>query len=192
MSADSVIRTEHLELAPLRESDAAEMTAVLGDERLYEFTGGSPAAPDQLRDRFRRLAAGSGKPDETWLNWIVRLRASRTAIGTVQATVTGSDTRPTASIAWVVGVPWQRRGYASESAAALVAWLGDHGTITITAAIRPGHRASELVAERAGLTPTDRVADGERIWQLRTSRAGVAGRAGWMSADGDQLAGESD
>ncbi|HXP18155.1 MAG TPA: GNAT family N-acetyltransferase [Streptosporangiaceae bacterium] len=172
MSADAVIRTEHLELAPLRESDAAEMAGVLGDPRLHEFTGGSPATADQLRDRFRRLAAGSGRPDEIWLNWIVRLRATGTAIGTVQATVTRAGDRPTASVAWVIGVPWQRGGYGSESAAGLVAWLSAQGATTITAAIKPGHAGSERVAERAGLTPTDRSADGERIWQLQAGQHG--------------------
>lgn len=165
-SDDSVIRTEHLELAPLREADAAEMAIALGDDRLHEFIGGSPAGPDQLRDRYRKLAAGSGKPDELWLNWIVRRRITGVAVGTVQATVTGVGARRTASIAWVIGVPWQGRGLASEAAAALVAWLRGLGVAAITASVHPRHRASERVAERAGLTPTEREVDGERIWEL--------------------------
>jgi len=163
----AAISTERLELTPLREADAAEMTPVLGDARLHEFIGGTPAGPTELSDRFRRLAAGSGRTDELWLNWIVRLRATGEAVGTVQATVTGGgQPGQAASVAWVIGVPWQGRGYAAESAIALVAWLQGRGTTTITACIHPRHRASERVAEQAGLRLTDREIDGERVWEL--------------------------
>jgi len=64
----AVISTERLELRLLREADAAEMTLVLDDERLHEFIGGTPASPAELRDRFRKLVAGSGRTDELWLN----------------------------------------------------------------------------------------------------------------------------
>ena len=36
----------------------------------------------------------------------------------------------------------------------------------VLAAVHPGHLASERVAARAGLAPTDRIVDGERVWQL--------------------------
>lgn len=175
-AGDAVIGTDRLQLRPLRESDAAEMAVVLDDERLHEFTGGRPASPDQLRDRFRRLAAGSGRADQEWLNWIVRLRASGAAVGYLQATVTGAAGHWAATIAWVIGVPWQSAGIASEAAAAVVRWLASDPATAITACIHPAHRASERVAERAGLTPTARYLHGERIWEL--------------SGDPDQPAGE--
>lgn len=81
------IATSRLALSGLRPADAAEMTAVLADERLYEFIGGRPPTAAELRDRYLRLAAGSGRPDEIWLNWIVRQRVTRRPVGTVQATV---------------------------------------------------------------------------------------------------------
>jgi RimJ/RimL family protein N-acetyltransferase len=71
-----------------------------------------------------------------------------------------------AAIAWVVGARWQGRGYAAESAQALVRWLREHGVTTIVAAIHPGHAASAAVARRAGLAPTAERADGEIIWRL--------------------------
>jgi RimJ/RimL family protein N-acetyltransferase len=182
-TSGDAIGTERLELRPLQPGDAAEMAVVLGDVRLHEFIGGSPASPDQLADSFRRLAAGSGRPDELWLNWIVRLRTTGEAIGTVQATVTRAGDRRAASVAWVVGVPWQGRGFASEAAAATVAWLDSSGATAITACVRPGHIASERVARRSGLVPTDREVDGERIWVRRSLVS---------SADRDQGAGEPD
>lgn len=162
---NAVISTENLELAPLLEADSAKMAEVLGDERLHEFTGGSPADPGELRDRFRRLAAGSGRAEQLWLNWIVRLRATGQAVGTVQATVTGG----TAAIAWVIGVPWQGNGIGSEAAAGLVGWLADRGATAVTACIHPAHHASQRVARRAGLTPTDTEIDGERVWRRSLS-----------------------
>jgi RimJ/RimL family protein N-acetyltransferase len=81
------IGTERLLLTPLRVQDADEMARVLDDERLHEFTGGSPESPAALRARYERLLAGSPDPAVTWLNWIVRERAGGHAVGTVQATV---------------------------------------------------------------------------------------------------------
>jgi RimJ/RimL family protein N-acetyltransferase len=81
------ISTARLLLTPLRPADADDMVDVLGDERLHEFTGGSPATLDDLRDRFAGLAAGSPDPAEVWFNWIVRGGADARPVGTVQATL---------------------------------------------------------------------------------------------------------
>jgi RimJ/RimL family protein N-acetyltransferase len=169
----AVIETPRLRLTAIREADAAEMAVVLGDERLHEYIGGSPLGVAQLRAQYRRWLAGSGKPDELWLNWVVRLRESGEAVGTVQATVTGavaaaaSDSSGLAAeVAWVIGVAWQGQGYAAESARALVAWLTAAGVGKVTACINPWHRASELIAERAGLSLTNEKVDGERVWRL--------------------------
>ncbi len=162
---ETSLATQRLLLSPLRPEDARQMTAVLADERLHEFTGGSPASPAALHERYRRLAAGSPDPGEIWLNWIVRLRAPEDPVGTVQATVTRQDDSWVAVIAWVIGVPWQGNGYATEAARALVAWLASQGAVVITAHIARDHHASAAVAGRAGLTLTDGEADGERVWQ---------------------------
>jgi RimJ/RimL family protein N-acetyltransferase len=156
------IETPRLELTPLRVSDADEMAGVLGDERLYEFIGGKPPSVEELRGRYSRQVAGSGRPDERWLNWIVRVRGGGEAAGYVQATVTGAR----ADIAWVIGTPWQGRGYAREAALAMVGWLSSAGVTTVTADIHPDHRASERVAAALGLHVTDEIVDGERVWRL--------------------------
>ncbi|GIJ43153.1 hypothetical protein Val02_00390 [Virgisporangium aliadipatigenens] len=152
------ITTARLVLTPLVPDDADEMAVVLGDERLHEFIGGRPATREELRARYLRWAFGSGSPDEHWLNWVVR--ADGQAVGWVQATVSGGS----AEVAWVIGVAWQGNGYAGEAATALVAWLRAGGAHPITATIRPDHHASAAVATRAGLAPTDREIDGERLW----------------------------
>ena len=159
-----VIRSVRLELHPLTETDADEMVDVLANPRLYEFIGGRPPPLDQLRDRYRRLSTGrSAVGREEWRNWIVRTREDGRAIGTVQATIT--DDRQRASIAWVIGVPWQGQGFASEAARALVAWVDVQHVPSITANIHPDHMASAGVAARAGLVPTDELVDGELVWR---------------------------
>ena len=122
--------------------------------------------PPELRDRYATLAAGSPRPGETWRNWIVRRRSDSRAVGHLQATLeTPADGR-TATIAWVIGVDWQGRGFAGEAARALVGWLRGEGAAEIVAHVHPGHRASAGVAARAGLSPTQDLKDGERIWRL--------------------------
>ena len=119
-------------LAPLTVDDADEMITVLGDERMYGFTGGDPPSLDQLRERYRRLVVGhSADGTQQWLNWVVRVAADDVAVGVMQATV--ADDGSSADVAWEVGVPWQGRGIASEAARAVVEWLigrrggHDHG-----------------------------------------------------------------
>ncbi len=139
------------------------MVDVLADERLYAFIGGKPPSLDELRDRYRRLAVGrSADGREEWHNWIVRRRSDGRAVGTVQATIV--EEGRAAEVAWVIGVPWQGQGLATEAARALVRWLERRGIVTISAHVHPNHAASAGVAGRAGLTLTDEVDDGERVW----------------------------
>jgi RimJ/RimL family protein N-acetyltransferase len=139
------------------------MIDVLGDPSLYTFTGGEPLSLDELRARYQRLAVGrSADGSEEWHNWILRRRSDGRAIGTVQATLTRSGR--SAEIAWVVGVEWQRQGFAGEAAQGLVAWLEQRGVDEVIAHVHPDHLASERVAVRAGLSPTDRFHEGERLW----------------------------
>jgi RimJ/RimL family protein N-acetyltransferase len=145
--------------------DAAELFPVLQDVRLHAFVGGEPpGSVEQLRERYERQVVGRS-PDgsERWMNWVLRERRSGAAIGYLQATVAGDD----AVVAWVVGAEWQGRGYAKESARALVRWLRSNGIAgEITAAISPRHAASIAVARSAGFEPTDRTVDGEVVWRL--------------------------
>jgi RimJ/RimL family protein N-acetyltransferase len=149
-----------LTMSPLRAEGADEMFAVLNDPALHEFTGGQPATLDELRIRYAMLTAGSGSPTEEWLNWIVRRRSDGAAVGYMQATVH----RQRAYIAWVIGTPWQRNGYATEAARGLVDWLTGGGTSMIVANIHPSHVASQRVAASIGLHPTDEIDDGEVVW----------------------------
>jgi len=150
--------TPRLDALPLRVEHAEEMAAVLGDPALYTFTGGAPETAEGLRARYVRQTAGSPDPDELWWNWV--LRAGESLVGYVQATVRGDR----AEIAWVVGVPWQGRGYAREAARGLVAHLREVGVTTVVAHVHPEHAASAAVAAGAGLARTGEWEDGEERW----------------------------
>jgi RimJ/RimL family protein N-acetyltransferase len=171
-AADRIV-TARLELAPLAVSDAEEMVAVLGDERLYAFTGGRPPTLAELRARYAQLVVGRS-PDgtEQWRNWVVRLRDGR-AMGSVQATITA--TGRAAEVAWVIAMAWQGQGLAAEAAQGLVAWLEAGGVQTITAHVHPDHDASAAVAARAGLAATGEMYDGERVWRRETTATSSTG-----------------
>ncbi len=164
-----MIATARLSLVPLGVADADEMVGVLSGDALYAFTGGSPPGLTELRARYTRLAAGRS-PDgrEEWRNWIIRREPDRAAVGHVQATIVDEGAR--AEIAWVVGLDWQRQGFASEAARAVVTWLDARGVTSIQAHIHPGHAASAAVARSAGLRPTVRLDGGEQVWQRTRQR----------------------
>ncbi|MGR3932032.1 GNAT family N-acetyltransferase [Streptomyces sp. BRA346] len=161
----AVIPTARLELRPLRIEHAAEMAGVLSDPGLHTFIGGAPLDATALRARYERLVAGSPDPEVTWCNWVAHARAERCLVGTVQATVSGPAADRTAEVAWVVGTPWQGRGYATEAARALVAWLSGGSVNQVIAHLHPDHRASAGVARTAGLAPTGHRQDGEVRWR---------------------------
>ena len=158
------LSTERLRIEPLTADDADDLFPVLDDPALGRFTGELP--PDDveaLRARFERWEQRRS-PDgtELWLNWAVRLRADGRAIGVLQATVADGET----AIAWTIGTAFQRQGFATEAGRALLPWLrATIGDATIVAWIHPDHLASQAVARRIGLRPTDRVRDGEIAWE---------------------------
>ncbi|MFD0688753.1 GNAT family N-acetyltransferase [Actinomadura fibrosa] len=184
------IRTQRLVLEPLAVHHADEMAVVLDDPRLHRFIGGEPLSADELRARYEHLVAGPAPfHQEVWLNWVVRRARDGQAVGYVQATVTpaqpgftvaaaaeGSTVTPSpprtiASVAWVIGMPYQGFGFATEAARALVDWLLAHGAGDIVAAIHPDNLASAAVAGKLGLRPTAETADDETVWRLPRGEA---------------------
>jgi RimJ/RimL family protein N-acetyltransferase len=161
------VRTARLDLVPLAVEHAAEMAEVLSDPALHTFIGGEPSTPEALRSRYERLVAGSPDPAVLWCNWVLRERTGGHLVGTVQATVSGE----VAEVAWVVGTPWQGRGYAGEAARSLVGHVVRAFPVhTVVAHVHPAHHASAAVATAAGLTRTETLQDGETRWELPAGR----------------------
>ena len=158
-------RTKRLDLEPLARAHAAELAPLLDDACLHEFTGGAPLSAAALAARYARLAVRrSPGGDQRWGNWVMRVRETGAAVGTVQATLpAGGPPAGPAEVAWVVATAAQGRGYAKEAAGGLVALLHADGW-TVIAHVHPGHLASQRVARAAGLAPTGQVRDGEMRW----------------------------
>jgi RimJ/RimL family protein N-acetyltransferase len=161
-------QTERLDLEPLQPGHAAELEPALNDASLHRFIGGTPVGVRELTARYERLA-GRRSPDgdQLWGNWVLRVRRTGTAIGTVQATLPadGPEAGP-AEVAWVVVPPAQGHGYAKEAASSLTARLTADGW-SVAAYVHPGHQASQRVASAAGMTVTATVRDGEQCWIRR-------------------------
>jgi RimJ/RimL family protein N-acetyltransferase len=153
----SPLTSERLELEPLHVEHATEMVSVLADPAMYEFIGGAPPTEAELVARYVRRSRRPG-----WLNWVLRRKDTREAIGTVQATQKDDHT---AELAWVVSSRFQGAGYASEAAAAAIDWLEAGGIDELYAYIHPDHIASNKVAERLGFVPTESIRDGETGWK---------------------------
>jgi RimJ/RimL family protein N-acetyltransferase len=149
-----------IRLDPLRVADAAEMVDVLAAPELYGFIGGRPPTLGELTEQYRRqVVARSVDGREEWLNWIVRV--DEVAVGYVQATVHEGFR---AVVAWVIGRPFQGRGYATDAAREMLVRLRVRGVRRIEAYIVPGHAASERVAARLGLHATGELSEGEQMW----------------------------
>jgi RimJ/RimL family protein N-acetyltransferase len=160
------IRSDRLDLEPLRIDHAPEAARLFDDEGLHRYTGGVPATEEELRRRYGRQAEGSS-PDgsEAWLNWMLRHRGTGQLLGTVQATVRrDGDGTPVAELAWVVASAQQGKGYGREAAAAMTAWLQGQGVLRFTAHIHPEHRASMAVGRALGMSATQTAVDGEIRW----------------------------
>lgn len=156
------LRTARLDLEPITRAHAAEMYAVLAEPALYVYTGGQPPSSIDAVARWFEGWERRRSPDgaELWLNWVVRERASGQAAGYVQATL--ADQR--ADLAWVLGTPWQGRGYATEAARAVQCWLQELGVARFRACVRPDHPASQRVAAGLGMARTADWIDGEEVW----------------------------
>ena len=164
--------TARLTLEPLAAGHAAVAYPAFADETLYRYMLGSPPADERaLHDHFARLAAGSGRPDELWLNWLAFRRDDRSLVGWHQATLTA----PSASIAWVTFPAHRKHGYAHEGAAVVVEWLLRQGAREIVAQSDERNTASRRTALALGFVEDpDPVAEelrGEatvdRVYRLR-------------------------
>ena len=161
------LSTDRLILEPLRIEHADDMVAVLAPRELYTYypEQDSPTL-DELRATYARQTRGHSQDGtQTWHNWIIRSRSANEVIGFIQVTVTEDR----AEIAWVVGVPWQGLGYASEAARAVrdacLRGETDQTVVDVFCHIAPGHTRSERVARALGLHPTDTWHDGEIRWE---------------------------
>ena len=145
------ISTQRLKLEPIIPQHADETWPLLDDASLWRFFPAlRPASLEALRQRYERRAREQ-PGDQVWENWACRIRATGRVAGEVQATIFSAE--GVAYIAYMVYTPHQRRGFAREAAAGVIAHVhADHGVQRILAEMDVRNAASIGVVESLGFT----------------------------------------
>jgi RimJ/RimL family protein N-acetyltransferase len=176
LGATPALATSRLSLTPLVPDDSVELARAQTDPALFTHIGGEPPSAEELEARIHRYKEGPRRAGEAWHNWAIREQATGALIGHLQATI--REHGGSAELAWLVGSPWQGRGYATEAATALIDWLISAGGAAVAtpmreliAHIHPDNGASAKVAARLGLEPSEVVQDGEIRWLQRVEVA---------------------
>jgi ribosomal-protein-alanine N-acetyltransferase len=150
VAPEAQLETERLVLEPILAAHAPVLFERMQQEGLYRFIPQDPpVTPQALEDRYDFLSARRS-PDgrEAWLNWAVREQGSGDYAGTLEATVYDEGT---ATIAYMVFVPYQRRGIAAEACGRLLEHLfGDYGVGKVAAEIDTRNAASIALVESLG------------------------------------------
>lgn len=147
----SVLTTDRLALREMTEDDLDDLAALLGDEQVMRFYP-RPKTRDEAHGWIawnRRLYQDHG-----FGLWIMMLKDGGEFVGECGLTVQVVDGVEEIEVGYHVLPVHQRRGYATEAAAACRdAALVRFGAPRVIAVINPDNRPSRLVAERIGLRP---------------------------------------
>jgi RimJ/RimL family protein N-acetyltransferase len=139
--------TARLRIEPLAHGHAAGLIDALGHESVARFLPAPDVTTvDALHERIDRLALGSGRPDEIWLNFAVLRADDGAVIGRLEATIFGEW----AEIAYLVGPRYERRGYGREATRWLVECLTARGVGEVWACIHPDNARSIALVEDLG------------------------------------------
>jgi RimJ/RimL family protein N-acetyltransferase len=143
-------------------------------ERLaaYRLPADYPSAGALKLVRYRREQIAS---DTSWAPWSLRaivLREGATMIGYVNfhgpPGVNDTATPNAVELGWTVFPKYRRRGYATETARALLDWAAtEHGIHRFVSSTTPDNAPSLRVHDKLGFTRTGQVVDGEIIFELR-------------------------
>lgn len=175
-AAYEMVRSERLDLQ-LMEPDLLD--ALIDDHRAvidgmvdYEI----PATfPDPEQREFLRFRRGQLSADPARYPWSLRaivLRSQRRMVGFVNfhgaPGVNDTNTDRAVELGWTVFPSDRKRGYATETAIALMAWAAEeHGIRHFISSTTPDNAASLRVHEKLGFARTGEFIDGEVIFDLR-------------------------
>lgn len=143
------MHSDRLSYEPIRQDQADEVEHALCHPAVYYFINEPCLDLQTLRAAFQRREAEvpADRSNETWLDYLVRLRCTGEAIGRVEATVIQGN----AEIAYLFGPMYWGKGYATES----LGWLeqllsADFGVVHFWATVQPGNNHSIKLLQRAG------------------------------------------
>lgn len=173
---DTLIRTERLEL-PLM--PGALLDALIADDRdavegLAPYVVPAEFPSDDQREflRFRRDQLHDDPARYPWSVRAIVLRGEQRMIGFVNfhgaPGVNDRNERGALELGWTVFPAEQRRGYATETALALMAWATEaYGVRDFISSTTPENTASLRVHDKLGFRRTGEVIDGELVFELR-------------------------
>jgi len=135
------------------------------------------AFPDDGERQFVRFRRDQLRDDPARYPWSLRamvLRAERRMVGFVNfhgaPGVNDTATAGALELGWTVFEADRRRGYATETAIALMDWARrDHGVRRFISSTTPENAASLRVHEKLGFRRTGEVVDGEVIFALESA-----------------------
>ena len=162
------LATERLVLRGFRDEDTDAFAAMTADAEVMEWLGGTM----ERDDAWRHMAALTGH----WTlrgfgRWALEDRASGELVG--HAGLWYPEGWPAIEVGWTLARAYWGRGLATEAARAAIAYGRDELDLeTVVSLIHPDNPRSQRVAERLGMSATERRFDyrGHRlvVWEGRT------------------------
>lgn len=154
------LRTTRLLLEPITENHVAELCELFSDPELHHFVPFEPPTLEQQKERCARWAKRRS-PDgtELWLNWAARDKDSACIAAHIQA---GVKEDRVASIGYVVGRAFQRKGIATECMESVFKYLREVlGVREIKAWSDTRNEASHRLAKKLGMVQVELVKDAD-------------------------------
>ncbi len=140
-----MITTERLIVRLFRARDAGDLYDYLSVPEIYRFEPGEPVSRAKAREIAREFASGTNF-------WAAELKEKQKVVGHVSLFPSGPDRTRTWEIGYVFNPAYQRSGYGTEAARAVIGYafreLGAHRVI---AHCSPANIASWRVLEKCGL-----------------------------------------
>ena len=108
-----------LQIDLIKREHAQNAVAVLQHKELYRYIPQNPPTLEDLENRYS-FWENRSSPDGTeyWLNWVILIPSSQQIVGTLQAGI--HKERKEASIAYMIGIAFQGKGYGTEAVQALI------------------------------------------------------------------------
>jgi RimJ/RimL family protein N-acetyltransferase len=138
------LTTARLAIRRFRPEDAADLFEYLSDPEIYRFEPGEPINRAQAEQRARDMASA---PDF----WAIELAAAGKVIGQLYFDQIEPAERLTCELGYILNPAYQRQGYGSEAAGALVQHaLTAGGMHRVVAHCNPENTASWKLLEKIG------------------------------------------
>jgi [ribosomal protein S5]-alanine N-acetyltransferase len=149
-----VLETDRLLLEPITTDHVEKMLTILCDEALYQYIPQNPPNSVSLKQTYG-FWQNRKSPDskEIWLNWAAKLKTTNEYIGHFQA---GWDSKNGFSVAYTVGIQFQKQGFAKEAVSSVIDFLVSHfDAETLRAWIDTRNLASINLMKSLGFTQSD-------------------------------------